>query len=349
LNLPLLSAVLGLIATATVLIYVFYKPQQKPQTDTLYTDALNAMVKADKVTAINLLRDVVKQDSDHINAYLQLGNILRDENPEQATKIHQSLTVRPNLSIEVQVDIHQALAKDYEQLERLEPAKNEAEQILRLSKKNIWAQKFLLRMAEDTEDWDRASQLARQLQKFTASKNDHELARFDVYKGLQFLKDGKHSEALSYFDKALKTAPDFGLPYKYKGNIYEQSRDLVKAVDNWELYAIKEPQKAFKVFARIEAALFDLGRYSEVENFYRRILDNDPKNFQAIIHLANVLEEKGEGQAALALVEETLKPDNPDVRGALMKLKLSLTTSTPIELAHQVDAILETLSILENG
>ena len=86
-----------------------------------------------------------------------------------------------------------------------------------------------------------------------------------------------------------------------------------------------------------------------MENFYRRILDNDPKNFQAIIHLANVLEEKGEGQAALALVEETLKPDNPDVRGALMKLKLSLTTSTPIELAHQVDAILETLSILENG
>jgi len=349
LSFPFLPVVLGLIAAAAILFYLFYKPQQKPHTDTLYTDALNAMVKADKATAINLLRDVVKQDSDHINAYLQLGNILREDNPEQAAKIHQSLTVRPNLSVEIQVDIHQALARDYEQLKHLEPAKNEAEQILRLSKKNIWALQFLLRIAEGTEDWDRASQLARQLQRLTSSKDAHELARFDVYKGLQCMKDGKRSEALSYFDKAVKTAPDFGLPYKYMGNIHEQSRDLVKAVDNWEFYAMKEPQQASTVFARIEAALFDLGRYSEVENFYRRILDNDPQNFEAIIHLANVLEEKGESQAALALVEETMKPGDPDVRGALMKLKLSLTTSTPMELAHQVDAVLETLSGAEHG
>ena len=79
---PFLPVVLGLIAAAAILFYLFYKPQQKPHTDTLYTDALNAMVKADKATAINLLRDVVKQDSDHINAYLQLGNILREDNPE---------------------------------------------------------------------------------------------------------------------------------------------------------------------------------------------------------------------------------------------------------------------------
>ena len=345
---PFLPVVLAFFTASAILYYLLYKPKKNPHTDTLYTDALNAMVKADKSTAINLLRNVVKQDSEHINAYLQLGNILRDDNPEQATKIHQSLTVRPNLSIETQIDIHQALARDYEQLNRLEPAKNEAEQILRLSKKNIWALQFLLRMAERTKDWDLASQLAKQLQRLTRNKNTHELVRFDVYKGLQCMKEGNLSDALLYFEKAVKAAPDFGLPYRYIGNINEQSRDLVKAVDNWEQYAIKEPRQAYTVFSRIEAALFDLGRYSEVENFYRRILDNNPKNFEAIIHLANVLEEKGESHAALTLVEETIKPDNPDVRGALMKLKLSLTNSTPMELAHQIDAILETLFVSQH-
>ena len=51
---PFLPVVLGLIAAAAILFYLFYKPQQKPHTDTLYTDALNAMVKADKATAITL-------------------------------------------------------------------------------------------------------------------------------------------------------------------------------------------------------------------------------------------------------------------------------------------------------
>ena len=70
------------------------------------------MVRADKTKAVSLLRDVVKKDSDHVDAYLQLGNILRDSNPQQAVKIHQTLTVRTNLSIEIQEDIHKALALD---------------------------------------------------------------------------------------------------------------------------------------------------------------------------------------------------------------------------------------------
>ena len=79
------------------------------------------------------------------------------------------------------------------------------------------------------------------------------------------------------------------------------------------------------------------------------ILENDPKNFDAIIHLANVLEEKGESQIALAVVEESLESGELDVRSALMKLKLSLNTSTPIELSHQIDSILDRLSGLKDG
>ena len=132
-NFHILPVILVLILLILSIIYLFYKPQKKPRTDNIYTEALNAMVNADKVKAINLLRDVVKQDSDHINAYIQLGNIFREDNPEQAAKIHQSLTVRPNLSDESQIDIHRALAKDYKKLRHLDLAKREGEQILRIN------------------------------------------------------------------------------------------------------------------------------------------------------------------------------------------------------------------------
>mgnify|MGYP000055889847 FL=1 len=341
---------LALIASVGLLFYFYsYKTSHPPKTDTLFTEALNAMVKADKRKAIRLLKDVVKQDSDHIRAYLQLGNILRDDNPEQAAKIHQSLTVRPGLGTDLKVEIHQSLALDYEKLNQLQKARREANQVLGLEKRNLWALGFLLSLAEKVENWDEAADWTKQIQKITGKQSSTEIARFQVYKGLEKLKNGLTDEAKSFFEKATKSSPEFGLSYRYLGDVYEQSRDLVKAAENWELFAMKDIENAPMVFGKIESALFDLGRYSEVENFYRRILELDESNFEAVIRLANVLEEKGEGGAALSLVEDSTQLKSEDVRGDLMKLKLSLTTSTPVELSHQVDMMLEKLSSSKNG
>ena len=110
---------LGILFAVDLGAYLYYRSinsNNQPLVDALYTEALNSMVNGDTNSAIQILKRVVKQDSNHVRAYLQLGNILRNDNPEQAIKIHQSLTVRPNLSRQLQVDIHSALADDYKLL-----------------------------------------------------------------------------------------------------------------------------------------------------------------------------------------------------------------------------------------
>ena len=82
---------------AILIYYQFKKPSDKKRTDIIYMEALNAMLLSDKKKAINLLSNLVKNDSEHVSAYLQLGNLLRDENTDRAIKIHQMLTVRQNL------------------------------------------------------------------------------------------------------------------------------------------------------------------------------------------------------------------------------------------------------------
>ena len=86
--------------------------------------------------------------------------------------------------------------------------------------------------------------------------------------------------------------------------------------------------------------MFDLGRYSEVEKFYQKLISLDRSNFEAVIKLANVLDEKGETNTALNLIENSIKEDNNDIRIDLMKLKLSIPIATPLELGHQIDAII---------
>ena len=297
-------------------------------------------MNGDKVRAISLLQQVVKKDTNHVRAYLQLGNILRRENTDQAIKIHQSLTVRPNLSLDQKIQIHKALAKDYIEIGFTKNAINEAKKILLIEKRNLWSLKFLIKTSEQNQDWEEASIWSKHLQKVSGKKEINDLSRFDIYKGLDCMRNGKIEEAKLFFKTAIKKCPDNTKAYKYLGDLYEKNRDLVKALENWQVYAKTNKKSGIEVYHKIESALFDLGRYSEVEKFYKKLISLDKNNIEAVIKLANVLEEKGETYTALSLIENSYEMKNKDIRIDLMKLKLSITTATPIELGHQIDSII---------
>jgi len=338
-----------LVASAVILAAVFiyyFLPKKQQRTESIYTHALNAMVRGDTRTALSHLRNVVKQDTNHINAYLQMGDILRGEdNAQAAIKIHQSLTVRPNLSNEIKRDIHKSLALDFKQLGHITKAMGEAEMVLKLDRKNLWANEFLLKIFEQQREWDKAMQTTKAIQKLKQSRDPSQIARFLVYQGMEKLEKGQLKEAESQFQKAVKTSPEFGLPYLRLGDVFAENRDLVKAIENWEKFALLNPEEGRLVYSKIESALFDLGRFSEVEKFYERILEKDPSNLNALTKLANVLEEKGEHNTALNLVEDALSKNGSSVHARLMKLKLSLHVSKPHELSNQIDEVIQLLTI----
>jgi lipopolysaccharide biosynthesis regulator YciM len=338
-----------LVASAVILAAVFiyyFRPKKQQRTESIYTQALNAMVRGDTRTALSHLRNVVKQDTNHINAYLQMGDILRGEdNAQAAIKIHQSLTVRPNLSNEIKRDIHKSLALDFKQLGHITKAMGEAEMVLKLDRKNLWANEFLLKIFEQQREWDKAMQTTKAIQKLKQSRDPSQIARFLVYQGMEKLEKGQLKEAESQFQKAVKTSPEFGLPYLRLGDVFAENRDLVKAIENWEKFALLNPEEGRLVYSKIESALFDLGRFSEVEKFYERILEKDPSNLNALTKLANVLEEKGEHNNALNLVEDALSKNGSSVHARLMKLKLSLHVSKPHELSNQIDEVIQLLTI----
>ena len=337
------------VITTIIGIWIFfnYRPKKQKKTDTLYTDALNAMLRADKRKAISLLKEIVKQDSEHVDAYLQLGSMFRDDDPHRALKIHQMLTVRPNLGKSIKIEIFKALAMDYETISDLKRSKREAEQILVIDKQNQWALLFLLNLGEKLKDWDYAEDKAKRLQKITGIYDDKELAKYLVFRGEEKIKINEFEAAELLLNNAIKQTPEFGLPYKYLGEIRMANRDLVKAIECWEIFVNLSPEDSHKVFDNMESALFDLGRYSEVEKFYRKVLAKDPDNIAGILRLANVLNEKGEDQAAIKLIEDIINNGTAKISILLMKLKLSLSIQTPAELGHQIDTILNQIESID--
>ena len=323
--------------------YQFRKPSYKKRTDTIYMEALNAMLLSDKRKAVNLLSTLVKNDSDHVSAYLQLGNLLRDEDADRAIKIHQMLTVRQKLDKETRIEIFKSLALDYKKINDMQKSKIEAEKIFEIDKNNLWANEFLLSLAEETEDWDYAEKKARDLKKIKVFDGEINLSKFTLQKGIVYLEDNNLLESEKLFKRAISESPDFAMPYKYLGDINYTKRDLVKAIEYWEKYMELSYDESHLVFDSIETALFDLGRYSEVEKFYRKVLENNSKDLNAGLRLANVLNEKGENKAAIDLIDSFLSEENPTVLVMLMKLKLSLSSKTPAELGHFIDEILKVI------
>ena len=329
------------IAIGTSLFFYYKKkPLIKNNSNKLYTEALNMLVRGDSQNAIRLLRDVVKQDTNHLDAYLQLGDILRDEgNSQNAIKIHQSLTVRPGLDDKLQIQIHQSLAKDYLSLNEISLAKKEAEMILNIDKKEFWATEFLLDLAEKSHDWAQAAHLIKTLD--SNNSDITRLARFKVYEGMGKFENDDRKGAEQCFNKAIEIAPNFGLPHLYLGNLFSENRNLVKALEHWEQYALLDLKNGSSIYSKIESALFDLGRFSEVEKFYQRALKNNPRNLDALAKIANVLEEKGERQKALDLVEDALTQHEDSIKLRLMKLKLSIQYSSPPQLSQQIDKMID--------
>ena len=291
--------VISIAVTFIIVILTYYqfkKPSNKKRTDTIYIEALNAMLLSDKRKAINLLSTLVKNDSEHVSAYLQLGNLLRNEDTDRAIKIHQMLTVRQGIDKETKIEIIKSLALDYKKNDDLSKSKIQAEKIFKFDKTNLWANEFLLSLAEETEDWDYAEKKARDLKKIKIFDGEINLSKYTLQKGVMFLEENNFIESEKLFRKAISESPEFAMPYKYLGDIKYSNRDLVKAVEYWEKYMELSPDESHLVFDSIETALFDLGRYSEVEKFYKKVLQNNSKDLNAGLRLANVLNEKGENK-----------------------------------------------------
>ena len=83
-----LFLILILISLGILGFFIFRKPKKKQPTQTIYTKALNAIIQGETKVALKHLKDVVKQDTDHIDAYLQIGNILREEGNIQSAILY---------------------------------------------------------------------------------------------------------------------------------------------------------------------------------------------------------------------------------------------------------------------
>ena len=312
-----------LIIISAIILVIFFLTNNRPKnipTDTeAFNFALKALVDGDKDKAYNLLREIIAKDSNNIDAYLLLGDIVRNKNVDQAIKIHQTVVLRPKINKEKKIEAHKALAKDFLYLKNNSRAESELKNILSMDSSNKWALRKLKKIATFNKNWKDALKFEKKLMKIDVNhkKNDESMLNYYIamdYKSKENIKNYKY-----YLEKsanAKKIYPETAIEL---ANYHKDDVDL--AIYYYKLYAKNFPSQRTMAYNKIENILFDNQKYDEVEKLYLSLLENDFDGF-ALNRLVDILLEKNDTTVAKELVEKFMKSNHTCHSIRLNKIKL---------------------------
>jgi len=303
------------IAIVILLIITFVllrKPKKKKDATIEYTAALNYLILGEKKKALERLRESVRLNTSNIDAYIKIGEILREQGiVDRAIKVHRALTVRRNLTVGQKIEILKSLIKDYQAIENYERAILVCEKLVELTQNEVWVQEIMLELYEGSKDWEKAFDILKKLQKAKSEKNGKLLALYKVEAGLKYIDEGKERDGRIKFREAIKLDKKCPPAYLCLSDSYIRENRYDDALSELKKFITQAPQLSYLGFARIKDILFHEGIFGEVENIFHSLLQQNPDNESIRFSLADVYERKGEIDRAIQLCDEELER-NPD-------------------------------------
>jgi lipopolysaccharide biosynthesis regulator YciM len=326
-----------IIISVVLVLIIFFAVNSRSKnipTDTeAFNNALKALISGKKDKAYYLLREIISKDSNNIDAYLLLGDIVRDKDVKQAIKIHQTVVLRPQISKLKKIEAHIALSKDFLKDKNIIKAEEELNNILSLDSANKWALLKLKDIASQNQNWKEALKHEKKLMSIDINHKKNDESMLNYYIAMDYKSKDKIKNYVRFLEKSADASNIYPETALELANHNKDNIDV--AISYYKLYAQHKPSQRTMAYNKIENILFDNQQYDEVENLYISLLDNDFDGF-ALNRLVDILLEKNEVTDANELVDRFMKSNYSCHSIRLNKLKLD---SDNFELRKSISSL----------
>jgi len=174
-----------------------------------YFQGLNYLLNDEQDKALDIFIKLVETDWETIDTSLALGAIFRRNGEiDKAIKLHQNLLARPSLPAEYKPTVLIALAKDYLQAGWLDRAESLFKDVVGNADFTSEAQKCLMSIYEQEQEWENAINIARRFQSRGANKLSATTAQYYCELSVQVLKQNDLKEAEVLATQALTINKD---------------------------------------------------------------------------------------------------------------------------------------------
>jgi lipopolysaccharide biosynthesis regulator YciM len=317
--------------------------------DAPYKRAISALLTQDDDAALRALTETVRADSDNVEAYLWLGDILRRRGDvDRSLAIHRELSVRRVIDPALAERVQEALVRGYIAAGRHAHAILAAEKLRSLNRQNRAALDLLADVHEALHDWERAYEVIEDLAKLTG-RGAAFLATYKAYAARDYQHRGMNREALQWYKDALRLDGRCLPALLGLGDVYYADGKLDQAISLWRAVTMRYPALAHLVFGRLEKVYFEKGIFSDVFRIYEELLRDDPRNVHTLLALATMHQKKGDVDRALRTVREALEYDPTHVRARHHLVRLLAENGEHTAAMAEVDRILAQVSPAEGS
>lgn len=310
---------LAVIVIFMIAAFTIRKSRKSTPTFDPFIEALKQLIDGDRNAAFNLLEQAVKRGNAPTYAYIKLGELLRERGETgKALQIHQSLTVRENLSKSDRMELYLNIADDYSHLAR--PAQSVAILESAMKRYNIKEPQLFAALAKQhnilgqrNSAFDRLKDLKR-----SGRIGDRELALYLATAAESAGEKGDNREARKLLQRALKLDPSCPAALLALGDIEEKEGRFDEAIRHWKQAALASQDLSSTALHHLEKTLFQRGKFGEIEQIYRDILAERNDDESAVLSLASFYRKQGREEEALALLEEFLASHPESLGGSLI-------------------------------
>ncbi|MBD3383626.1 tetratricopeptide repeat protein [candidate division KSB1 bacterium] len=305
-------------------LYIVFRRKKHTAVDAKkhYIEGLNLLIEDKIPEALDAFRRTVRLDTGFIDAYIKIGDILREKDAHSAVKVHRDLLVRPELSTAEKKVILRSLTMDYIELNQWREALLVIDQILDINPKSSWARDKQLLLFEELGEWQNAYNAVKKSPEMPKSEKSTRMAAYKMEIGRKLCDEHREHDARLRFRDAIREDNHFLPAYLEYTDSYIREKRKKDALNVLTKYMKTNPQAPSLVFSRLKQVLFDLGHFGDIEGLFLDLAKENPRLAEVQLSLAKVYEKKGELLKALQACKRAMdiNPDRFDTQLRMIHL-----------------------------
>jgi lipopolysaccharide biosynthesis regulator YciM len=254
------------------------KQKQEIKVQGLYSKALNALLAKNEESARDALEDILKEEPDHIDALLRLGDIAALDDDFQKANSHYQ---RARELAPKRLETLFALESLTEKAGRWSDALRYLDEILDIDDANLSAMYRKRELLERQGRWDDIVSLQKSILKYEHSEKDKKreqqnLIGYEYEYGRHSLENNQLEKAKKAFKNVLRTEKDFVPATLGIAEVLLQEGEGEEAINVLE--KAYEATGSKIVLARLEDLLISTGEPSRLIRIYRSGISRSPND-----------------------------------------------------------------------
>jgi lipopolysaccharide biosynthesis regulator YciM len=267
------------------------KQQEANRLSREYVAGVNFLLSNQQDKAVDLFLDMLKEDSNTVEAHLTLGNLFRSRGEvDRAIRIHQALMESASLTFEQRLLAVQQLGRDYMAAGFYDRAEEMFTQLIKEEDFQHSALQQLLVIHQATSDWQKAIDVAEKLTRLGKEDKRVEVAHFYCELALLAMGSDDQEKAMGLLKKASAADRNCARVSIMQGRIFMAQEAWAKAAAALEQVLEQDKEMVSETLPMLHECFTHLQQPTEWTDFLKRCVESNTGAI-AELYLAEILEQ----------------------------------------------------------